>query len=136
MNWKILFVVGCVVLVLLLGLYASNKYHAQAAQIARSETEKVLAELEAVRAENAEIREILNRSYAAIQKANETLEKAHNGQVERNIKILDSDRDWLDQPLPDGVQDAFRMCAIGTPDPSAELINALYGAGADGDANE
>lgn len=130
-NKIILVIVAVAVSVLSVALLRA-KNREQAAEIARMETERVLAELEHVRAENAEIREILARSYDAIQAANAALERAHHGHVERTEQILESDRDWLDEPLPDGVRDAFRICADGIVDPAPKPSGAVCASGDEG----
>lgn len=134
-NWKV-WVVGVALAVLLFAvLIAANTHYQKAAKTARDETERVLAELEHVKQQNAEIREILGRSYEAIQAANAALERAGNEKADRAEKILDSDRDWLDEPLPDGVRDAFNICTDGLFNASTEPIRTLRGAraGSNGD---
>lgn len=136
MNWKIWVVMAGLFIVMLAVLFASNKHLKESAEFARSETERVLAELEHVKAQNAEIREILGRSYEAIQAANAALERAGQSHADRTEKILDSDRDWLDEPLPDGVRDAFRICTDGIFNTSSESVRAMYGARTDSDGDE
>lgn len=80
----------------------------EAAETARGEAETLRARLEAVEAENAEMREILARAYAAVNRASEAVEEAATGHVERVEKIDHVDGDWLMCPLPAGVRDAFR----------------------------
>lgn len=126
-NWKV-WVVGVVLVVLLFAvLIVANSHYQKAAKSARDETERVLAELEHLKTQNAEIREILGRSYEAIQAANAALERAGNEKADRTEKILDSDRDWLDEPLPDGVRDAFNICTDGLFNATTEPIRTLYG---------
>ena len=132
MNWKIWVVIAGLFIVLLAVLFASNKHLKESAEFARSETERVIAELERVKQQNSEIREILGRSYEAIQAANAALERAGNEKAKRAEKILDSDRNWLDKPLPDGVRDAFRICADGIVDPAPKPSGAVCAAGGEG----
>lgn len=134
-DWKV-WAVGVVLVVLLFAvLIASNTHYQKAAKTARDETERVLVELEHLKEQNAEIREILGRSYEAIQAANAALERAGNEKADRTEKILDSDRNWLDEPLPDGVRDAFNICTDGLFNAATEPVRTLYGArtGSNGD---
>jgi hypothetical protein len=135
MNWKIWVVIAGLFSVLLAVLFASNKHLKESAEFARNETERVIAELERVKQQNAEIREILGRSYEAIQAANAALERARNEKAERTEKILDSDRIWLDESLPDGVRDAFNICTDGLFNATTEPIRTLCStrAGSNGD---
>lgn len=134
-DWKV-WAVGVVLVVLLFAvLIASNTHYQKAAKTARDETERVLVELEHLKEQNAEIREILGRSYEAIQAANAALERAGNEKADRTEKILDSDRDWLDELLPDGVRDAFNICTDGIFNAATEPARTLYStrAGSNGD---
>ena len=86
----------------------SIKQAREAAETARGEAKTLRARLETVEAENAEMREILARAYAAVNRASEAVEEAATGHVERVEKIDHADTDWLMCPLPAGVRDAFR----------------------------
>lgn len=86
----------------------SIKQAREATETARIEAENLRERLEAVEAENAEMREILARAYEAVSRASEAVEEAATGHVERVEKIDHADTDWLMCPLPAGVRDAFR----------------------------
>lgn len=88
-------------------LVYQTKRAREAAETARGEAETLRARLEAVEAENAEMREILARAYAAVNRASEAVEEAATDHVERIEKIDHVDGDWLMCPLPDGVREAF-----------------------------
>jgi len=135
-NWKV-WGVGIGLAVLLFAvLLASTNHYQKAAKTAREETERVLTELEYLKTQNAEIREILGRSYEAIQAANAALERAGNEKADRTEKILDSDRDWLDEPLPDGVRDAFNICTDGIYNAATEPYRTLYNTRTDSNGNK
>lgn len=79
----------------------------EAAKEARNEAESLRVMLEDAESENAQLRAVLARAYAAIDRAGEAVEEAAKSHAERTEAIDSVDPDWLMCPLPDGVRAVF-----------------------------
>ena len=79
-------------------------------------------------AENSRLRDLVQRSERALEATIKYLERAANERTKRMDSIDDSDPDWLQCRLPDGVRDAFSdYCDAGnqaTGGPAATVSDA------------
>lgn len=77
------------------------------AKLAQIEAENLKASLNEAEAENARLREILAKTYEALERADKAIEEASWDHEKRLDEIGNVDSDWLLCPLPEGVRSAF-----------------------------
>lgn len=92
---------------------------------ARKDAQEARSELAAVRAESAAQREIIAKSYEAIQTVSERLKAAGDGHAARLQKIDSTDSDWLLCALPDSLRDAFNGDQNRAADTAGDTIDAV-----------
>ena len=92
---------------------------------ARKDAQEARSELAAVRAESAAQREIIAKSYEAIQTVSERLKAAGDGHAARLQKIDSTDSDWLLCALPDSLRDAFYGDQNRAADTAGDTIDAV-----------
>lgn len=99
----------CVVFVILLARVSScqTKQAQNEAKLAQIEAENLKASLNEAEAENARLREILAKTYEALERADKAIEEASRDHEKRLDEIGSVDGSWLQCPLPDGVRSAF-----------------------------
>lgn len=86
----------------------------KAVDLAHSETAAAKGELEAVKAENVAMREIMAKANTAVEHAAVAVQNAKEKADEReNILISDTPADWLQCELPSSVQDMFSDYCAG-----------------------
>ena len=129
---KLVLIILCVLF--LAAQWSVARKASNAVQVARDETKAVMAELVELQHQNAEMRELLNRSYAAIQKANQLLNVSNGEYIERAKTIEKADADWLNCQLPDELRDLFGN-KDGATCSAATTYRILPQAGAEGAAD-
>lgn len=99
----------CVVFVILLARVSScqMKQAQNEARLAQIEAENLKASLNEAEAENARLREILAKTYEALERADKAIKEASKDHEKRLDEIGGVDGDWLLCPLPNGVRSAF-----------------------------
>lgn len=99
----------CVILVIMSARVSScrTKQAQNEARLAQIEAENLKASLNEAEAENARLREILVKTYEALERADKAIEEASKDHEKRLDEIGGVDGDWLLCPLPDGVRSAF-----------------------------
>lgn len=100
---------GIVCLLLTIGLFSwSEKRTRERLEIERQEMDRMLNELQAVKDENAAMREIMAKANVAVERAAVAVQDAKDKADEREqILVTDTPTDWLMCDLPDSVQDMF-----------------------------
>lgn len=100
---------GIVCLLLTIGLFSwSEKRTRERLEIERQEMDRMLSELQAVKDENAAMREIMAKANVAVERAAVAVQDAKDKADEREqILVTDTPNDWLMCDLPDSVQDMF-----------------------------
>lgn len=103
----VLYGIACFVLTIILFGW-SQKHNQEKLDEERRAIEQLQNEVQAVRAENESIREIMQKSDEAIEHAANTIQDAKDKADEReNIIINDTPIDWREYELPASVQDMF-----------------------------
>lgn len=103
----IVYGIACFVLTIILFSW-SYKRTLEKLEIERQETERLAGELQAVKEENASIREIMAKANVAVERAAVAVQDAKEKADEREqILVTDTPADWLQCELPDSVQDMF-----------------------------
>ena len=103
----IIYGIACFVFTIVLFNW-SYKRTLEKLEIERQETERLAGELQAVKEENASIREIMSKANVAVERAAVAVQEAKEKADEREqILVTDTPADWLQCELPDSVQDMF-----------------------------
>ena len=103
----IIYGIACFVLTIILFSW-SYKRTLEKLEIERQETERLAGELQAIKDENASIREIMSKANVAVERAAVAIQDAKEKADEREqILVTDTPADWLQCELPDSVQDMF-----------------------------
>lgn len=103
----IVYGIACFVLTIILFSW-SYKRTLERLEIERQATERLANELQAVKEENASIREIMSKANVAVERAAVVIQDAKEKADEREqILVTDTPTDWLQCELPDSVQDMF-----------------------------
>lgn len=103
----IIYGIACFVFTIILFNW-SYKRTAEKLEIERQTTERLASELQAVKDENASIREIMNKANMAVERASVAVQDAKEKADEREqILVTDTPTDWLQCELPYSVQDMF-----------------------------
>ena len=91
----------------LLFVQCESKMSQKAIDLAHSEAAQAQGELQAIREENAAMRDTLSRVHVAVEKVINDTQNIIEVTNERNEEIDNLPSDWLQCELPDGVQDMF-----------------------------
>lgn len=103
----IIYGIACFVFTIVLFNW-SYKRTLEKLEIERQATERLANELQAVKDENATMREIMAKANVAVERAAVAVQDAKEKADEReNIIINDTPSDWLQCELPSSVQDMF-----------------------------
>lgn len=103
----IIYGIACFVFTIILFNW-SYKRTSEKLEIERQTTERLASELQAVKDENASIREIMSKANVAVERAAVAVQDAKEKADEREqILVTDTPTDWLQCELPDSVQDMF-----------------------------
>lgn len=103
----IIYGIACFVFTIILFNWSHNRT-VEKLEAERLETERLSNEIQAVKAENQAIRDIIQRANVAVERAAVVVQDAKEKADEREqILVTDTPTDWLQCELPDSVQDMF-----------------------------